>query len=110
MATFNWVPDKGLTGKPKLRIIKSEFGDGYVQRVADGINNKPKTYDLRFTNINVTTFTAIRDFLESHGGVTAFDWTPPGGVAGRYVCEEWEESVPDATYALSATFQQVFGQ
>ena len=32
------IPDKGMTSNEPV-IFKAEFGDGYQQRIANGINN-----------------------------------------------------------------------
>jgi hypothetical protein len=33
------IPDKGMSRKNSPVIFRAEFGDGYEQRVANGINN-----------------------------------------------------------------------
>lgn len=42
--------DKGAQEAPKPRILKAQFGDGYEMRLADGINNTPRTWGLAFNN------------------------------------------------------------
>lgn len=109
MATFTWTPDRGLKGKGKPRVLAVAYGDGYEQRVGDGINNNPRTYNLQFTLLNATVFGEIMAFLEARGGKEAFDWTPPGRSAGRFICEEWDDDTDGVTYSVTATFRQVYG-
>ena len=49
-ATVPVVPDRGLsrTSKPKVRSAK--FGDGYEQRLADGLNSLEEDFSVTFTN------------------------------------------------------------
>jgi phage-related protein len=54
---------------------------------------------------------SIESFLESEGGVTSFDWTPPHGSVGKWICKEWGRSKD--TYGvdtLTAAFEEVFGE
>jgi phage-related protein len=92
----------------KTRVLKSNFGDGYSQRVADGINITPDSWTVEFrsTSTNIGTIVTV---LESKGGHTNFTWTPPGGSEQKWVCSEWSYSFLGKTmYALSATFEEVF--
>ena len=41
-------PDKGFTRASTPKIFKTEFGDGYEQRLANGINNLAENYSLSF--------------------------------------------------------------
>ena len=51
----------------------------------------------------------ILAFLEARGGYESFDWTPPRGSAGNYVCEEWQTSLLNYNNnTITATFKQVF--
>lgn len=108
MATFTWTPDTGaeMTRAPRIRSV--QFGDGYEQRAADGINADLRKYTLSFTGRSATDSTAILAFLETQGGVTSFDYTHPGDSSRKFVCKEWSAS--DDGYNLKgirATFQQV---
>lgn len=111
MATFNIAPDfaSQLTETP--RVLSSSFGDGYQQRVGDGINIRPQVWNLKFSVRTNAERDAILAFLRAENGITSFDWTPPGGSAGKYLCSEWSWT-PDnaATNTVIATFRQVFGE
>lgn len=94
MAVFTYTPDFGarVNVKPRIRVVA--FGDGYEQRVADGINARNDVWDLTFDNRTNSDTSAIISFLEARAGVEAFDWTPPNeATAIRVVCREWNKTV-----------------
>ena len=45
---FNWSPRINPQGRTKFRVLSAQFGDGYGQTAADGINNKVATWPLHF--------------------------------------------------------------
>lgn len=108
MATFTYAPQTASKSlKPRVRV--AAFGDGYEQRVADGINTSPAQWSLSFVRITAEA-DAILAFLAARAGTEAFDWSAPDGVAGRYVCRDWSSSLngPMAK-TVTATFEEVFG-
>ena len=76
--TVNIVPDRNLRHTTKSRILKANYGDGYEQRTADGINNIGEEWDLQWTNRTLLESNKILRFLELRQGSEAFDWYPPG--------------------------------
>jgi phage-related protein len=111
MATFTYVADWGASERTVPRVLKANFGNGYEQRVADGLNWKPRVWDLTFTNRDDTESAAITSFLSACGGVSPFDWTPPIGAAGKFLCREWRLSVDNYNAsAIQASFEEVFEQ
>jgi phage-related protein len=109
MATFTIAPDFGASMSLKPRVLVAQFGDGYAQRVGDGINTRAEEWSLTFSARTAAEFGAILSFLEARGGVEAFDWTSPRGTVGRWVCAEWGYS-PDtaASNTVTARFVQDF--
>lgn len=75
MKKFNWTPEESLkvSIKPKVKVIT--FGDGYEQRIADGINNQLREYSLNFSG-EEAEIRKIDQFLAEHGAIKAFLWTP----------------------------------
>lgn len=109
MATFTWAPDFGATLDRSPKVKTAKFGDGYEQRVADGINNNPRNWPLTFSARTNTEAGQIMTFLDARAGVEAFDWTDPDGVAGKFVCRKYSKTL--SKYGInnvSATFEQVF--
>lgn len=109
MATFTYTPEFGaaVTHKPTVRAVK--FGDGYEQRLAYGINTNPRVWDLRFASRSNTEADAILAFLEARGAVESFDWTPPSGSAGKWICREWSRTMDRYNLnTVQAKFEEVF--
>ena len=82
MANFNTdvniTPDRGLKATQKPRIFSANYGDGYQQRVAAGINNIPEEWNLTWKNRTSIETNKIIKFLEDLNGTSSFDWYPPG--------------------------------
>jgi phage-related protein len=110
MPTFTWIPSYTADVSEEPRVRAAKFGDGFEQRVADGINTIPKTWRLNFNHRQTAEAVAIRSFLKTQGGVTAFDWADPDGETLRYVCRDWSRTFnPGLLQSFSLTFEQVFG-
>jgi phage-related protein len=109
MATFTYTPSFEATEASKPRARKFQAGDGYEQRVRFGLNTNPKEWSLVFSNRTDTERDTILAFLDARGGVESFDWTPPRGTAGKYVCEDWQITLSNCNNnQIRATFRQVF--
>jgi phage-related protein len=111
MATLpNIRPDYANTTKSvKPRIIKNEFGDGYSQRIADGINNMLATWDVGWTGRVKADIDTLEAFFETHGGYIAFEWTPEReSVEKKFICTEWSRTyVANYNDSITAKFEEV---
>ena len=98
MATFDSSgvgSDVSPSYSPQLsvenNIITVALGDGYEQRLKNGINATRRTFSLSFLNRSDTVTTNILNFLadssKADNGAKAFDWTPPFGSTGKWVCQ-----------------------
>lgn len=99
----------GVQKDIQYKIREAEFGDGYSQRAADGINNKRVTFQLQWKALNKTHADAIEAFLDARRGVQAFYYTVPDDVQRKYICKNFNR--PQAhgkADSISATFVQVF--
>lgn len=109
MATFTYGVDWDAEEDAKPRVLSANFGNGYEQRVADGLNWKPRVWNVSFSLRDNTETTAITAFFELHGGVTPFDWTPPIGAAGKWLCRNWKtRAVNYDAYTITTQFEEVF--
>lgn len=108
MTIFAYVPStQSLIARP--RVLKAQFGDGYAQRMADGLNARVATYSVAFNHKANATAQAIAAFLDARGGHEWFYWTPVGGAQGKYVCASWSvQPVTDKLTSVTAEFEQVF--
>jgi len=109
MATFPSIdPSYGLSKSSSPRVLETRFGDGYSSRLVFGLNQDLKKYQLKWNNLSETDSDTIEDFLVARKGQESFDWTPPGDSAGKYICRNWNKTIPYTNRAsLSATFEQV---
>ena len=109
MATFTFTPSFEATEVSKPRVSKIQYGDGYEMRATFGLNVDPKEWPLTFAERADTERDNILAFFEARGGVESFDWTPPRGTAGKYVCEEWQVSLRSCNFnTIQAKFREVY--
>ena len=108
-------PDKSMTRTSKPTIHLAKFGDGYEQRLANGINNLVETYAISFNNRTKEEIDDIVAFFENKGGVTAFTYTVPdtnesgNEVAIKVVCSDWKKTYTFGDYySATATFKRVY--
>lgn len=112
LATFTppFDPSVGMTRKYELKILECEFGDGYTQATADGVNHKRKIYDLTWDVLTDAQADAIVSFLESKGGFTPFYFNPPGESSPvKVTSKDWTVTFNRLGYrTVRATFRQSF--
>ena len=114
LTSTNRKPDKTMAASstPKVRI--TDFGDGYQQRIAAGINNLEQNYSVGFANRTKEEIDDIVAFFVSKGGVTNFTFTIPdsnnsGETAIKVICESWSQSYKTGDYYnCSASFKRVY--
>ena len=108
-------PDKGLqrTSKPKVHTIA--FGDGYEQRLADGINNLEQSISVSFSTRPKAEIDDLVAFFESLGGVSKFRFDLEDSNEGsstetiKVVCDTWQQKwAYENFYTLTATFRRVY--
>ncbi len=95
-------------------IDKIQFGDGYVQRIPNGINNGLRKWSVSFTDKSKTDADAIVAFFQGKYGATSFTWKPQGFDSDVHVvCPTYSRPIQnrykdgDFVYSLSATFEEV---
>lgn len=109
------VPDKGLNRNITPNVIVSQFGDGYQQRVANGINSINENYTLSFSNRPKVEIDAIVSTLNTRKGVTAFNFTLDDEQASgntvtiKVICQKWSVVYAhNNNYTLNATLKRVY--
>lgn len=109
MATFNWIASWGasLTVKPSIQVTR--YGEGYEQRAGQGMNVLPRKWSVTFSVVPDTA-EEIEQFLTNLQGVGSFDWLPPTGQSGKFVCDDGWSRVIDTPgqHTISAVFREVF--
>ncbi|SER25740.1 Phage-related protein [Faunimonas pinastri] len=103
-------PSPGTSDKPKLTLLKAEFGDGYTQTTRAGLNHIRRVLSLNWDRLLPDQAAFIVNFLEAHGGDTSFYYTPSDELrAVKWTCEEWESKKNgNDGCSVSATFEQSF--
>ncbi|WP_020185068.1 phage tail protein [Methylopila sp. 73B] len=113
LATFTppKAPSVGASAEPKIKLFEAEFGDGYTQRSAAGLNHIRESWELKFELLTAAESAAIRTFLQARGGVEAFLYTPPGEATPiRVTCKKWKRTFDEADrQTITLTIEQDFG-
>ena len=109
LPVFNkaWQPQYGASVDREPSIKRVRFGDGYEQRMVDGINAMLESWSLTF-KYGPDTIAAIDLFLKTCNGVKAFTWTTPDGLTASFVCYKWQVVKDNVGWqTLNAVFSQV---
>jgi len=114
-ATYDPVcPDRNTSKSTKPRVLRAAFGDGYEQRIVDGINNLQQTFSVSFNNREKEEIDDIIAFFDSKNGVSSFDYTYPDSNSGgettvKVVCEDYNLNyINSEFYGCTATFRRVY--
>ena len=71
------IPDKTLAKASSPNVLVAQFGDGYQQRIATGLNSIKETFTTSFNNRPKAEADDIDAFFSAKKGVTAFNFTYP---------------------------------
>jgi phage-related protein len=107
--TFTWLPSYTSGLESAFRVRRIDFGNGYEQRLKDGLFADPRVCRVTF-QVNNTVAQQIVSFLRARSGFEAFLWTPPApyGAAGAFVCDQYSLSFDNwGTKTINATFREV---
>lgn len=109
LQTFAWTLNAGATSQIMHTVSKTQFGDGYAQRVSFGINNKRIDWTGAKSGDLDTVIKPIMAFLDAHKGVIPFLWTDPLGDTKKYVCDSYpiKQRVGNI-WQIDLKFEQVF--
>ena len=117
------TPDKSMTKASTPRVLIATFGDGYEQRIADGINTLNEIYNLTFATRLKEDIDDIVAFLDGKGGVSSFPLilpdsnvtSNPAGPAGvgerevKVITTAYSTTYSyDNFYSLSLSLKRVF--
>ena len=111
------TPDKSMTKASTPRVLIASFGDGYEQRIADGINTLNETYSLSFKTRLKADIDDIVAFLDGKKSVSSFTLTLPdtnnttrtGERDVKVVTTDYSVTYDyDNFYSLSVSLKRVF--
>lgn len=112
------LPDKGFSNQfiPTMKV--SQFGDGYEQRLPDGINVIKQQFSINFSTRPKAEIDEIKLFFVARiGDGASFTFTyndhttggTPVEVAIQVVCDFWTETYNfDDYFSLTCEFRRVF--
>tara|TARA_R100001510_G_scaffold35766_1_gene32246 strand:- start:78 stop:422 length:345 start_codon:yes stop_codon:yes gene_type:complete len=112
MANFpNIEPSFPVRKLSKPNIITVKFGDGFEQRLMEGLNQNPKVFNLTWKHITETDADTIETFLDARAvDGESFTYTPPNeSSAMQFKCQNWSKLMERPSRAtIEATFTEVF--
>jgi len=115
LPNFWWKPSYNakIINTPKIKINK--FGNGYEQRITDGINSNLIEINLMFENRSELETVSILHFLKERNGQESFIYNIPtifskssSNLNTRFICPEWSPSyISYNNYAIDVKFMEV---
>ena len=111
MATFpitNPVYNTRINARPKVNTLS--LGDGFEQRLTEGLNQNPLSVNLTFELSQTDANTAITFLNARVEDGASFDYTLPSETSSRkFVCTSFPRSIPFLNrVTLSCVFREVF--
>lgn len=98
-------------GTIAFRRKSMAFGDGYSQRVPDGLNYTQRKWTINWMHVNQAEFDTLNSFVHAHGGGAWFYWQPPGVPAPiKWVIDgdtKWVQNSGNI-YTVTITISQVY--
>ena len=97
-----------ITRKPAVNVVN--FGDGFEQRLTEGLNQNPITLNLKFDLSQTDSTTAIT-FLNARitDGASFTFLVPNENVTKNFVCLTYNTAVPYKNrVTLTCSFREVF--
>lgn len=104
------APFYGSKPNKEFRVLSATFGDGYSQRVLDGLNTTLESWDMEWSVLTLDEKDVIVNFLDARAGYESFNYTMPGdSVSKKWICKKYV-AAPKAynVYSLTATFERVY--
>jgi phage-related protein len=96
--TLTYPPSTATQLRRIPRVLRTRFGDGYAQEMADGINADLQAWEIVYDPVHANvasgaqgSLAVIDAFFTAQAGYKKFFWTPPPpyDVQRSYVCLEW---------------------
>ena len=113
---FKAQADRGLSKTTQHRVLTAQFGDGYSQRVRDGINTKIESFTISFNNRSAEEINLIAAYLDSKAGLhfvlNITDTFTSGSLSDsaiKVVCQDYSTSYTHTVnHSLTTTFRRVY--
>lgn len=107
---FIWTPsyNSSISTDPLVRSVR--FGDGYEQRIKEGLNNSLIKIELTFEKRSLKEMTAMVHFLEKRAGAESFIFPVPEpyNIRKLFVARSWTSDQAFVNnYSLRTSFEEV---
>jgi len=91
-------------------VLLAQYGDGYEQRMANGINPRRLEATVVWSALTAADALIISNVFEGLGGVLPFTYAlPPDATVRRWLCESWTQTAIDRYAAtITAEWREVF--
>lgn len=91
----------------EFRVITTSYGDGYNQRVGDGINLSKETWSLNWSALTTAQASNISDFFDTQQGYNSFAWLNPKGTTKNYFVMKYTKTpIGFGMWSIAATLEQ----
>ena len=114
-ANFWWKPsyNSKINNRPRVKI--NQFGNGYQQRISDGLNTSLIEFTLNFDNRSEKETVSILHFLQQMNGKQSFIYNLPtiyskssSNLNTMFICPEWAANfISYNNYSIEASFLEV---
>ena len=108
LKTLSWCPQPKYTVEEEPRRKVLNFGDGYQQRMVDGLNPLLRKYSVTY-KLKHEEAEKFRNFMKEHGGVRAFYFKDValGGELVKVVCTKFPRSVTKTHTTFTCEFEEI---
>ncbi|MDY8111158.1 phage tail protein [Fulvimarina sp. 2208YS6-2-32] len=103
-------PSPGTTETHEPKVLRAEFGDGYTQATADGINHDRADLEATWEILTPDERDEMVTFFKARGGYAPFFYKFPWHAeALKWTVARWTETIVSGSYhRMTATFRQSF--
>jgi phage-related protein len=88
-------------------VHRAQFGDGYAQVAAAGINNVRRTVTLEWPLLTLAQAAYITQFMDARGGHETFDYALHGESYAKWRCASTQVRAVGELRAVSVTLEGV---
>jgi phage-related protein len=115
-SAFEATADRGMSRASTHRTLTAKFGDGYEQRVLDGINTKDDSFSISFNNRAAEDINLIAAFFDDRAAksfnFTVTDTFTGGSLSNRamkVVCDTYNiVYLRENFHSLTCTLRRVY--
>lgn len=92
----------------QVRLAKAQFGDGYSQRILDGLNAIQTRLELSWEYVSPEVAEELDEFFVNHAGLSFLYTLPNQTVQWKYLCETWRKAPRGLGYTYAASLEPSF--